>query len=194
MIQPNGRDNKPSIYRPKALQHYLQAGEQAVLPPIVRPRTFLFLWLLLGLLLAGGSLAWLTQIPIRAAGFAVVTKTESDSPVLVCFMPAKTQLDAGQQVLVRVGTGGEFMETKIQAVNANIISPHVAQTHFGLSDSAATLVMQPSAVFTATLPAVPSQLDADALLGSAYNIEVTTGSRPLISLIPIIGPAFAGER
>jgi hypothetical protein len=53
--------------------------------------------------------------------------------------------------------------------------------------------MQPSALFTATLPAIPSQLDADTLLGAVYNIEVTTGSRPLISLIPIIGPAFAGE-
>ena len=198
VIQPNGRNatKQYSIYRPKALQHYLQEGQQTILPPLVRPRTFLFLWLLLGVLLVGGSLAWLAQIPVRTAGFAVVAQAGDEAPQLICFMPADalSQLYAGQQLLVRVSPGGEYVETEVQEVKAEIVSPYEVQTGFGLSEAAAALVMQPSAVVHATLPAMPSGLEADALLGSVYSVEVTVGSRPILSLFPIIGPAFAEER
>lgn len=197
MVQPNGqyKRNQSAIYRPKALQHYLEAGEQMILPPLVRPRTFLFLWLLLGLFLAGGSVAWLTHIPIRAAGFAVVTQAEGGSPRLICFMSAEahSQVNAGQQVLVRAGPRGEYVAAEVQAVREEIISPYEVQTRFDLSEAAASLVTQPTTVVTASLPVISSPLAADALLGAVYNIEVTTGSRPLISLVPVIGPAFAGE-
>lgn len=101
MVQPNGRNGARQylIYRPAALQHYLQANEQPVLPPLLRPRTFLLLWLLLVLLLAAGWLAWQTPIPIRATGFAIVAQREGDSPVLVCFLSPEVRPQIGNRCL-----------------------------------------------------------------------------------------------
>lgn len=197
MTQPDDQNEiRPySIYRPTALQHYLQANEQTVLPPLVRPRTFLFLWLLLALLLAAGGLAWLAPIPIRVTGFAVVAQGDDGLPTLVGFLPPESQrqLKPGQQALVQVNTTGPHRETRVQTVEAKIMNPHDAQARFGLNQAAATLVRQPTAIILAPLPIVPGNLAADALLGAVYDLEVTTGSRPIVSLLPVIGPAFAGR-
>lgn len=48
-----------SIFRAEAVQHYARSQAKAVLPRLVCPRTFLYLWLLLGtLVVAGTCLAW----------------------------------------------------------------------------------------------------------------------------------------
>lgn len=43
-----------AIFRPEALQHYRRAQQRIVLPRLVSPRFFLYLWLLAALLLAAG--------------------------------------------------------------------------------------------------------------------------------------------
>ncbi|HXF60299.1 MAG TPA: hypothetical protein VNK95_01700 [Caldilineaceae bacterium] len=43
-----------TIFRPEALQHYRRAQQRIVLPRLVSPRFFLYLWLLAALLLAAG--------------------------------------------------------------------------------------------------------------------------------------------
>ena len=42
------------IFRTEAVRRYIQNHEEAVLPQLICPRTFLYLWILLGLLLVGG--------------------------------------------------------------------------------------------------------------------------------------------
>jgi hypothetical protein len=44
-----------SIFRAEAVRRYIQNHEEAVLPRLICPRTFLYLWILLGLLLAAGG-------------------------------------------------------------------------------------------------------------------------------------------
>ena len=61
-----------SLYRPEAVQRYLSAAQQGVLPRFVAPRVLIFLWLLLGLALAGGATAWFAEVPIYTSGQAVV--------------------------------------------------------------------------------------------------------------------------
>ncbi|MBV8822489.1 MAG: hypothetical protein JO125_12120 [Chloroflexi bacterium] len=39
------------IFRDRAMKHYLQKGEQDVLPHLITPPIFLLLWIVLGLLL-----------------------------------------------------------------------------------------------------------------------------------------------
>ncbi len=46
-----------SIFRAEAVQRYIQNHEEAVLPRLICPRTFLYLWILLGLLLVAGCFA-----------------------------------------------------------------------------------------------------------------------------------------
>ena len=43
-----------AIFRAEAVQRYIQKHEEAVLPRLICPRTFLYLWILLGLLLVAG--------------------------------------------------------------------------------------------------------------------------------------------
>jgi hypothetical protein len=58
------RDTNRSIFRADAVRRYMQGREKAVLPQLPSPSTFLFLWILLGLLLASGLVAWFTQAPL----------------------------------------------------------------------------------------------------------------------------------
>jgi hypothetical protein len=44
------------IFRTQAVQSYIEHHEEAVLPRLICPRTFLYLWISLGLLLVAGCL------------------------------------------------------------------------------------------------------------------------------------------
>jgi hypothetical protein len=50
------KGERNSIFRPDALRRYAENNEKMVLPRLVRPRAFLYLWILLGLLLAVSTL------------------------------------------------------------------------------------------------------------------------------------------
>ena len=59
-----------SIFRSEALQHYIQNQEKVVLPRLVSPRSFAYLWVLAGLsMLAGLTIAfwpWIEELVMRA--------------------------------------------------------------------------------------------------------------------------------
>jgi hypothetical protein len=46
------------IFRIDAVRRYAQSKEKIVLPHLISPAFFFYLWVLLGLLLAGGVAAW----------------------------------------------------------------------------------------------------------------------------------------
>ncbi len=87
--------SRQHIFRDKAIQHYRQSKERDILPRIVAPQVFLFLWILLGLLLASTVLTWLEQVPTRVEGSGIVldqskVASGSDSSVAVVFLPAES--------------------------------------------------------------------------------------------------------
>jgi hypothetical protein len=54
--------SRRSIFRTEAVRRYIQNQREAVLPRFVCPSTFLYLWILLGLLLvAGCCVTWLAR-------------------------------------------------------------------------------------------------------------------------------------
>ena len=59
-----------SIFRSEALQHYIQNQEKVILPRLVSPRSFTYLWILAGLsMLAGSAIAfwpWIEEWVMRA--------------------------------------------------------------------------------------------------------------------------------
>jgi hypothetical protein len=59
-----------SIFRAEALQRYAQNQEKVVLPNLVSPRAFVFLWLLAGFIMMAGLFLtfwpWLEQWMVRA--------------------------------------------------------------------------------------------------------------------------------
>jgi hypothetical protein len=58
-------DTKHSIFRAAALRRYAQGKDHVVLPRYVSPRSFLYLWLLLALLMGSEVVIWyLSGIPV----------------------------------------------------------------------------------------------------------------------------------
>jgi hypothetical protein len=54
-----------SIFRTDAIRRYAQDQSKAILPRFVCPRTFLYLWILLGLLLLGATyVVWVARGPV----------------------------------------------------------------------------------------------------------------------------------
>jgi hypothetical protein len=53
------RATQRSIFRSEALQHYIQNQEKVVLPRLISPRIFVYLWILaLTLMVAGAIIAF----------------------------------------------------------------------------------------------------------------------------------------
>ncbi len=54
---------KRSIFRDEAVRRYAESQEKSVLPPL-SPKTFLYLWSLVGLLAASSVVIWLAIKPV----------------------------------------------------------------------------------------------------------------------------------
>lgn len=157
------KDAKRSIFRVDALRRYQQSREESVLPRFVSPSTFIFLWILLGLLAAGGFVTWFAQVPIYASGPAIVVDWQSqtqsirDQVVVIAFLPPEnlSRLRVGQTLFIRLDQAGERIGTPVIAAEPEISSPDAIQKRFALSVSAAQAITQPSAVAIAKLDPPP---------------------------------------
>src|SRR2546429_475543 len=67
------------IFRNNAVKHYMQSRDKDSLPRFISLPIALFLWILLGLLLVVGGLAWYEQIPSYVSGNGVVLNATSAS-------------------------------------------------------------------------------------------------------------------
>lgn len=83
-----------SFFRDKAIKSYIERQEKGVLPHLVAPPVFLFLWILLGLLLSAGLLAWSAQVPTYVEGTGIIHEQQQASAsgqraaVALIFLPA----------------------------------------------------------------------------------------------------------
>src|SRR5690348_1569249 len=106
-------DRRP-LFRETALQQYMRSQEKDVLPRVIAPPTFLCGWILLGLLVFAGMLAWWQEIPIFASGSAMVLTGEAGSapssraqtgyPAVLLFLPTRYagQLRVGEHCHLRL--------------------------------------------------------------------------------------------
>lgn len=191
----NMNDAKRSIFRVEAVRRYAQHRETAVLPRFVSPRTFLYLWVLTGLLAVSGALAWFAQVPVYTSGPAIVVDARdnkrqdlSDDVLVVAFLPpeSRSRLEVGQRLFLQLSPNGERLRRSIIAVEPEIYSPVAAQRRFGLAPGAALTVAHPAAVALAPLEPLPAGAPASAQLGSIGRVDVEVGSRRIISLLPFV--------
>lgn len=197
------RDRKDtrSIFRDEAVRRYVESREKAVLPRIVSPQTFLYLWSLLGLLAASSIITWFTKIPVYASGPAVVTRWHKaegmgEELVVVAFLPPQylTRLQAKQKLFLKFDGMSDRFSRTILVVETQIRSPNSVQKQFALSPNIAQAITQPVAVVVARwqrepplASQFPTQLPATVYLGSLGRAEVEVDSQRAISLLPIIG-------
>ncbi len=178
-----------SIFRDQAIKSYIQKRDKDVLPHLVSPPVFLFLWIMLGLLLTMGVLAWLAQVPIYLAGPGIILEQQPSSTsgqseaIALIFFPASSasQVRAGLPVQVQLGSTGPALTTNIDQVEPGILSPSAARTRYALDSSVSQLLTQPVIAVEARLgPPISDQMYA----GSVVSAQVQVGSRRVLSLLP----------
>jgi hypothetical protein len=172
------------LFRSEALEHYLEKRDAAVLPRFVMPRTLLFIWFVLALLLAAGYLAWSTQIPVFVSGTAVVVQagnqTLSQGERVVALFPPGTQL--GRNISLTLN--GTRLSLPITTSPPEVLSPAAINERYGVP------ARQPARVAIAPFKPPAAGPSAAAYLGSTYRAEVQSGSQRVFALLPLVGSLF----
>ena len=176
------------IFREEAIKQYKKRKDKTTLPRFMPfPVTFL-LWVLLGLLLLVGVLAWGEEIPIYQTAPGVIldqqtqgTTTQQGTVAALFLMGSQsTQIHVGQLALVHLGNAKEEFASKIIKVESSAISPNLIRQRYGV---VAQVVSQPSIVALITLKSLP----ASTYAGSFVVANVQTGSQRILSMLPGIG-------
>ena len=175
---------KSSIFRSKTVQKYMQNREKSVLPRVVAPSVFAFIWIILTLLIAAGAVVWLGKVPQYLSGSGIVLTPGTSIQVnqeatAVILLPASdgVQLRAGLPVQVQVGQSGPQVNRTIDSISQNLLSPSDVHQNFGLTST------EPSLTVTVGLgPSIPAQLYA----GSLIQVRIQVGSQSVLALFPVV--------
>ena len=181
--------SKRNIFRKKALQHYSESRQKEVLPRLVSPPVFAFFWILLVLLMVAGITAWLVRVPTYVVASGIVldhpltqSSQGSDAAVVVVFLPASrsAHVQAGQPILLQIGSTGTQFSSRVDRVEPGILSPSQARQRYGLDSATAQVITGPSLALTVSLgPAFPAQQYA----GSIVSAQLQVGTQRVLSLL-----------
>ncbi|MDJ0620556.1 MAG: hypothetical protein QNJ63_28115 [Calothrix sp. MO_192.B10] len=186
-------DYKSSIFRKNAVQNYIRGQEKAVLPQLVAPRVFLYLWSLLGLLAASGTIASCIQIPTFITGSAIIVRRPAASQdsqaevVVIALFPAQSSppLKSSRFVLLRFdGLGSDRIKRPIVAANKQVLSPKDIQQQWGLENSITANITQPVRLVVTPLEPIPTTLPSTAYIGSVGHAEIEGEGSRIISFLP----------
>lgn len=190
--------SKRTIFRGKALQYYAASRQKEILPRLISPPVFVFLWLLLALLLVASLLAWLARVPIYVATTGVVLdqgimqgQQANGKATAIIFVPASqaSRVHAGQPILLQIGTGGTELPYRIEGIVRGILSPNEVRRRYGLENAASAGITGPSMVLTISLgPA----FSAHQYAGSVVSARLQVGSQRVLSLLPGLGEWIGG--
>jgi hypothetical protein len=183
---PSGRDPARAprkIFRREAIEHYASRGHEQVLPAVVRPRVFVLLWALLGLLGTGLGLASGIEIPTFTPAVGVVNP---ELGRLVVFVPpdAGRGLAPGAPVVSADARGDDRWSSSVTERVPEVLSPETAVQRFGLSGAAACAVSGPVVAVLASLEDVPEDLRQ---AGTVLSVRVETGRERPLSRIADLG-------
>lgn len=183
------QQKKRPLFREHALQRYMQRREEDILPRIVSPPIFIFLWLLFVLVLGSGIIAWLERIPVYVNGMGIVQQNshqinarQSEVDVLV-FVPvySSEHVRAGIHGLAQFASSARYYDSQVTNLEPMVLTPEAIQTHYQLSCSAAQIITAPSvAVHMKVL--VPA--NDRVFSGTLLQARIQTGTQRVLSLMP----------
>jgi hypothetical protein len=187
-----------AIFRSEALKRYMSRHEKAVFPKLIRPRTFLYLWLIVGLLFIGGLCALFADIPVYASAVAVVVEADKgqeqnshDVNVVLLLSPEYlSKVEVNQRVFLRLSRFDGLLSSHISNIEPRIVSAGDARSRFALSGNAANKVNDASAVAFIPTSVLPRERDAASYVGTSGEAQIEIGSRRLISFLPVVGRFF----
>jgi hypothetical protein len=184
------QQKKRPLFREHALQHYMNRRENDILPRIVSPPVFLFIWLLFGLVIVCGFLAWTQRVPVFVHGSGVaqvgvqkIDAQQSSVNVLI-FVPSSSsaQIRPGVPGRVQFGSSGQNFNGTITNVDRSVLSPVAIRKQYMLTCSSVPDGIQPS--ITAHMRViVPSNMSA--LNGNLTQVQLQTGSQRIVDVLPV---------
>ena len=181
-----------TIFRQSAITAYKRGMEKADVPRLISWPIIVCLWLLLGVLLAAGFLAWYVQVPTYEDGSGIIlARGDMLQPaygemVAVVFLPPDqaAHMRVGLPVDVQIGSAGVLVQSTIAQVEPGITSPDAARQRYRLGGADALLITQPSIVVIIKLG---TTLPATSYAGSLCTAKVEIGSQRLLALLPGLG-------
>jgi hypothetical protein len=149
-------------------------------------------WLLLGVFLAAGFLAWYVQVPAYVGGPGLILargdmlQPADEETVAVVFLPAdqSAQVRPGLPADVQIGSAGMHVRSRIAKVEPSIMSPAAARKRYRLDGAGALLITHPSVVVIVKLG---TTLPVTAYAGSLVTTKIEIGSRRFLTLLPGLG-------
>ncbi|HLG62809.1 MAG TPA: hypothetical protein VKY19_12790 [Ktedonosporobacter sp.] len=181
--------DRRSLFREGAIRRYMQRREKDVFPRLVSPPVFLCAWLLFGLLLLGGLVAWWAEIPAFVEGSGIVLTPEQTrrfpnaATSILIFLPQAyaAQIHTGLPVRVQVDADGPAILSRIERIEPGIIGPAAARQRYALDSEEEQAIDQPS---VAILVQPRQKLASSMYAGSLVQAQVQVGSRRVLSLFP----------
>lgn len=178
------RARQNSIFRDTAIKHYTQQKKRDILPNFSSIPVAIFLWMLLGSLLATGLVTWHTQVPIYLSGTGIVLGSAAqDTVALALLAPTpSTSLHAGLTVHIQTGATGSQFTSQLAAVEPGTTTLAGAFAHARLPVAQTAEMQQPVIIILITEnPAVVLEQRSVLLL------RVIVGTHSLFSAISGIG-------
>jgi hypothetical protein len=163
--------------------------EKDVVPRLISWPIVVCVWLLLGVLMAAGLLAWYVQVPTYVDGSGVIlARGDKLQPAggdtgAVVFLPADqaTRVRVGLPVHVQIGSVGAYVGGTIAHVELGPTSPDTLRKRYRLNGRGSVLITQPSTVVIVRLGRT---LPAAVYAGSLLTAKVEIGSQRLLALFP----------
>jgi hypothetical protein len=176
-----------SIFRSKALRQYLQNREKTILPLFIAPPVFALYWLLLGIFVMSGLIAWFGQVPLYISGSGLIpsqgptvnVNRQSSPAIALIFLPVGSawRPQAGASALVLVDSTGSQLNGTVDTINPGVFSPSEVQKQYAYR------------VFTPVLVVSIKLRDQDVsnlYAGNPVSAQIQVGSQRLIALFPVL--------
>lgn len=174
-----------AIFRNSAIQRYIQRRDKDVLPRLVRPPAFVFLWILLSLALLAGALTWQIRVPVYMAvpGVMVQDAPTARLQALLFVSPnQRSSIQPGQPVQLRIGTGELRLHLVVTSVASQVLSPAQIRTHYALDTALGLVANQPAVV---AIVAMQANAALQGYAGSLVSAQIQIGTRSVLSLLPV---------
>jgi hypothetical protein len=163
-----------------------------VVPRLISWPIIVCLWLLLGVFVAAGFLAWYVHVPTYVDGSGIILAQEdmlqpaNGEVVALVFLPPdqSAHVRVGLPADVQIGAAGIHVRGPIAQVEPDIMSPEAARKRYRLDGVGALLITQPSVV---VIIRPDTTLQAAVYDGSLVTAKVETGSQRLLALLPGLG-------
>ena len=175
----------------------LKARQGFVQPWYVSSRTFLVLWGMLLLLVAGGVATLFAKVPIYTSGVGIIVEGRDvpqygrDELLVLAFFPPDTlpRLREGETLLLQPGAGKPRVPREILFVEKEKLDADDAQQRFNLRPGLG-LTLPPQSAVAVTRVDAPER-DRAILAGRVVRVEVETGMRRAGSFMPGVDRLFS---